>query len=710
MEPLTPNTSAFLSYLSANLGNENDNANTGAFDQNAFNGFNFDSLPAFDASNAPKVKTQPASLPPSAFFPVPGRDTPEDTPPSTNEASQSPEKVLAKAGTVQHDSEDSDRDAQGDRRASINHKRKAGLAIQANRHVEEEDDDEEDDSDLADGHEDKRVHQNGRTPGGSKKGGRKSVGGDDPKAPKETKAARRKEQNRAAQKAFRERREAKVKDLEDKVAELERKSFGTSVENENLRGILKRLQEENVALRQAAFTFSMPVNGSPPSATGTGSNTPQAGKQRPQQAKPLSPPHINSDDVLRSINDIQAGPSRKPSNGVTQSPASIASGDTGNISAGGSRGSSQSPLNLFQDPSLGFDATIFANARPNLPTSQSSASNTTASSGLRSDSGISPASTTSNGQTELDALWASFLSQGAPQKDKTSAWNVNAPNFMGSLDAQTNGMSFAGNDAKVGGGANSWDKFAFRDTSVPQPLAQSRLPEPQQQQNVQPTPAVQSDPWSGMMDNNMDDFLASLTGANDGNLENEGVNDDDFNAQLQQILGANNLSPSNAFELPGANPFSPTNYLNMSPSPLVSASASTEPSPQTHSGSSASTSTSPESIAGYSDQNGANGQGPVEAGNSPLYVVDDSGKVIKPSELWLKMGMQHDSDLEHLLIDDLCDMMRSKATCKDGKKTIKASEAEHLFRYKSTDPVHTARMRDLEQRAGVQPGSFSGTE
>lgn len=30
---------------------------------------------------------------------------------------------------------------------------------------------------------------------------------------KETKAARRKEQNRAAQKAFRERREAKVKDV-----------------------------------------------------------------------------------------------------------------------------------------------------------------------------------------------------------------------------------------------------------------------------------------------------------------------------------------------------------------------------------------------------------------------------------------------------------------------------------------------------------------
>lgn len=73
------------------------------------------------------------------------------------------------------------------------------------------------DSDEPFGHEDKRVHPNDRLEpldGSGKKGPRKSKGEDgQPKLTKETKAARRKEQNRAAQKAFRERREAKVKDV-----------------------------------------------------------------------------------------------------------------------------------------------------------------------------------------------------------------------------------------------------------------------------------------------------------------------------------------------------------------------------------------------------------------------------------------------------------------------------------------------------------------
>ena len=69
-------------------------------------------------------------------------------------------------------------------------------------------------SDLSDGHEDKRSHPNDKsTP--AKKGGRKSLGVDEGKLSAKEKAARRKEQNRAAQKAFRERRENKVKDVGD---------------------------------------------------------------------------------------------------------------------------------------------------------------------------------------------------------------------------------------------------------------------------------------------------------------------------------------------------------------------------------------------------------------------------------------------------------------------------------------------------------------
>ncbi|KAJ7071586.1 hypothetical protein C8F01DRAFT_1217056 [Mycena amicta] len=89
-------------------------------------------------------------------------------------------------------------------------------------------------------------------------------GGDDARLMK------RKEQNRAAQRAFRERKEKHVKDLEDKVAALEAKNDQASSENENLRDLLARLQNENVLLKQKQsqqFTFSVPKAGTAISST-----------------------------------------------------------------------------------------------------------------------------------------------------------------------------------------------------------------------------------------------------------------------------------------------------------------------------------------------------------------------------------------------------------------------------------------------------------
>ncbi|CCL99636.1 uncharacterized protein FIBRA_01656 [Fibroporia radiculosa] len=112
----------------------------------------------------------------------------------------------------------------------------------------------------------------------------------------ETRLLKRKEQNRAAQRAFRERKEKHVKDLEDKVAALEAKNQMTESENENLRDLLSRLQNENMMLKQAAFTFSVPrdnapnlANGSPASSSFSSSfnfASPGAGPSR----SPLSPP------------------------------------------------------------------------------------------------------------------------------------------------------------------------------------------------------------------------------------------------------------------------------------------------------------------------------------------------------------------------------------------------------------------------------------
>ncbi|KAJ7139494.1 hypothetical protein C8R44DRAFT_606621 [Mycena epipterygia] len=99
------------------------------------------------------------------------------------------------------------------------------------------------------------------TLGNGKKGGssrRKSSAGGGTSNPDESRLMKRKEQNRAAQRAFRERKEKHVKDLEDKVAALEAKNDQATSENENLRDLLSRLQNENVMLKESTFTFSVP--------------------------------------------------------------------------------------------------------------------------------------------------------------------------------------------------------------------------------------------------------------------------------------------------------------------------------------------------------------------------------------------------------------------------------------------------------------------
>ncbi|KAH7884021.1 hypothetical protein F5I97DRAFT_1930229 [Phlebopus sp. FC_14] len=119
---------------------------------------------------------------------------------------------------------------------------------------------------------------------------RKSTGN----AQDESRLLKRKEQNRAAQRAFRERKEKHVKDLEDKVAALEAKNEEAQTENTNLRDLLSRLQQENLALKQSQFTFSIPkpaAQTQPPTPASTSqhstfsffntASTPTAGPSRP---------------------------------------------------------------------------------------------------------------------------------------------------------------------------------------------------------------------------------------------------------------------------------------------------------------------------------------------------------------------------------------------------------------------------------------------
>ncbi|CAG8566737.1 10126_t:CDS:2, partial [Paraglomus occultum] len=75
-----------------------------------------------------------------------------------------------------------------------------------------------------------------------------------------TPSSKRKAQNRAAQRAFRERKERYVKELENKIKLLESQSAKSVQENEKLRALVEQLQEENSLLKQSNFSFDFTVD------------------------------------------------------------------------------------------------------------------------------------------------------------------------------------------------------------------------------------------------------------------------------------------------------------------------------------------------------------------------------------------------------------------------------------------------------------------
>lgn len=492
------------------------------------------------------------------------------------------------------------------------------------------------------------------------------------------------------------------------MADLEAKTYSTSVENENLRAILKRLQEENVSLKQSAFTFAMPRGGT------NGNNSPNSNANGASplhrvNSKPPTPPYTQADEPLKSINDpapVNTNPGQRPParqsssgmSGMAASPESLNS----TVSSASSRGlmNGNSPMR--------FDS--FSN--------------------FSTDTGITPPSVASDNKSDLEALWASFYPAngqhvggqaagnaglGAPQTNQQPSPAFPSPNaltqFLAAQMAQGKyqpppqqvfpqpSQSQSQQPQQQPAFDPSAPNMAYRDSSAPN-MAYRDPSAPNMAYRdsstaVDPAPATDIN-WDNMNNTSIDEFLASLTGSNNNTSMDDNpvsaVDDDVFNQQLQAILAGGSFDPS----VPGSNAsgtaFSPTNYLNMSPSPLNSISNSASPQSAVQSGSGTSNATSPESSrSSVPPKELSPDVKPTTGGWSCgeiVNVVDANGNVIKPSDLWVKMGMQHQvgahhgdssplerilvadhqqDNVDNLLIDDLCDQMRAKAKCTDSK-------------------------------------------
>ncbi|KAJ1912876.1 DNA-binding transcription factor yap1 [Tieghemiomyces parasiticus] len=81
--------------------------------------------------------------------------------------------------------------------------------------------------------------------------------------------SKRTAQNRAAQRAFRERKQRYVEELEEKVKALEQSNVHTAEQNSQLKLLVERLRNENSQLKGGAFTFDMTL----PAATSSAAST-----------------------------------------------------------------------------------------------------------------------------------------------------------------------------------------------------------------------------------------------------------------------------------------------------------------------------------------------------------------------------------------------------------------------------------------------------
>ena len=342
---------------------------------------------------------------------------------------------------------------------------------------------------------------------------------------------KRKAQNRAAQRAFRERKEKHLKDLELKVSELEKASDATNHENGLLRAQVQRLQTELREYRKRLSLNSTGVSRSPPTTnsfssylTGNGTTANNFQFEFPRFGG-LPGAHILDNGPLAKTTNkpsvsgapgAPGAPVRQNSNGRSISPRSSINGSSANspeknannTSTNGANGiqtTGSGNLNGLFSPSLlngpssssPFDYNIPAKTQSNRGSTDSSA---TPSRAFQFNSGSSSSNSDSPSASSISQYGGQNSSCGTSPEPSHNSPGAGKPNDN-PLDTISEGYVCHGNSE---GEVTFCEKLNMACGNPRNPI-----PRAMSQSNAMPAPAAAKTPAA---DINGIDFLANQNG------------------------------------------------------------------------------------------------------------------------------------------------------------------------------------------------------
>jgi AP-1-like factor len=422
--------------------------------------------------------------------------------------------------------------------------------------------------------------------------------------------------------------------LEDKVSELEAKNAGNEFENENLRQLLSKLQQENMALKTSAFTFSMPMPGANQSPVGSVQGTSPDPVQ--QRAKPPTPPgpqplqhrgESTSSSASAASNTVRSASGGSGSISRSPTESSTASASVSPFGNGGPRASAvfhPERYNAFASSAAPAARQLSPNAGQQAAAGFAQFGQTQAQ-GPVQDVGMSSSAGPTGASNEMD--WQSLLNNNFTML-------AQAPEFMSFSDDAAFG--------NFGGYSDIWPGFSGVDAGmagIESTLATSG----NQFNTIHNKPVSTEDAMlNTMAEDNMEEFLRSLGAGQtpaagaaaddvfDMNFGNPSAdNNDMLRSYVDSTAYKNASGPSSASA--HSSVLSPSNFFTTSPE---ASSASSVPSEGKHASQSASPQASESSNTGQAFRIGTFGSRPEDAVERGATMLKRDGTVVPCSKVF----------------------------------------------------------------------------